>query len=234
VETDGGLGYEQVEPLEIPRSFPLPDGSTWTPCEEPGIEPQLEGVSVDQRTDVLYAAQEDVGLWRVPLPLGSGEPRLVDRVTDFGIHDAYEAETEVCVPVDPDAEGFGGDLLTADAEGVDIYYGPGRVGYVIVSSQGDDRFAVYSTTGRNRPLGSFRVAGDGVDDVNGSDGLTVTNRAVGGYEEGLLVSHDEPETGPGIHEERDPTNFSYVNWGDVADAMGLIVSTRAGNDPRFG
>jgi 3-phytase len=233
VETDGGLGYEQIEPLEMPGSFPLPDGTTWTPCNEPGIEPQLEGVSVDQRTDVLYAAQEDVGLWRVPLPLGSGEPRLVDTVTDFGIHDSYDPETEECEPVDPEAEGYGGDLLTADAEGVDVYYGPGRDGYVIVSSQGDDSYAVYSTLGRNHPLGSFRVAGDGVDDLNGSDGLTVTNRAVGDYDEGLLVSHDEPETGAGVDEERDATNFSYVSWGDIADAMGLLVSTRAGNDPRF-
>ena len=233
VETGGGLGYEQIEPLEMPASFPLPDRTTWTPCEEPGVGPHLEGLSVDQRTDVLYAAQEDVGLWRVPLPLGSGEPRLVDKVADFGVHDTYNPETEECEPNDPEAGGYGGDLLTADAEGVDVYYGPDREGYVIVSSQGDDTYAVYSTLPRNRPLGSFRVAGDGVDDLNGSDGLTVTNRSVGEYDEGLLVSHDEPETGPDVDAERDATNFSYVSWGAVADSMGLLVSTRAGNDPRF-
>jgi 3-phytase len=77
------------------------------------------------------------------------------------------------------------------------------------------------------------VAGERVDDLNGSDGLTVTNRSVGEYDEGLLVSHDEPETGPDVDAERDATNFSYVSWGAVADSMGLLVSTRAGNDPRF-
>ena len=121
----------------------------------------------------------------------------------------------------------------ADAEGVDIYYGPGATGYVIVSSQGNDEFAVYSTTGNNHSHGTFRVAGVGVDDINGSDGLAVTNRPVGKYGEGLLVTHDEPESGPGVNPDRDPTNFSYVSWGSIAKALKLKVDTTAGNDPRF-
>lgn len=234
VEVDGGLGYTDVATTEIPSSFPLPDGTVWTPCEEPGVGPQLEGVTVDQRSGVLYAAQEDVGLWRVQLPFGSAEPKLIDRVKDFGIHDAYDPETEECEPVDPSAEGFGGSVLEADAEGVDLYYGPGASGYLIVSSQGDDTFAVYQRQGSNRLVGSFEVDGvDGVDEINGSDGLAVTNRPVGGYLQGLLVTHDEPETGADVDGERDATNFSYVAWADVADGLGLSVSTVAGNDPRF-
>ncbi|WP_285100828.1 phytase [Promicromonospora sp. MEB111] len=216
-----GVGYTDVEHLEIPGEFRLPDGTTWVPCEEPGVAPQLEGVAVDRRTGTLYATQEDVGLWRVPLPLGSGEPRLVDKVRDFGVHDAYDPETEECAPVDPEAPSYGGTNLTADAEGVDIWYGPGRTGYVIVSSQGDDTYGVYALTGRNRSLGAFRVAGDGVDDVNGSDGLAVSNAPVGEYRYGLLVTHDEPETGPDVDPDRDATGFSYVHWGDVAKALRL-------------
>lgn len=216
-----GVGYTDVEHLAMPGEFPLPDGTTWVPCEEPGVEPQLEGVAVDRRTGTLYATQEDVGLWRVPLPLGSGEPRLIDRVRDFGVHDAYDPETEECAPVDPAAPSYGGTNLTADAEGVDIWYGPGRKGYVIVSSQGDDTYGVYDLAGRNRTLGTFRVAGVGVDDVNGSDGLAVSNAPVGEYRSGLLVTHDEPETGPDADPERDATGFSYVHWGDVAKALRL-------------
>jgi 3-phytase len=235
VEIGGKLGYVNIEKLTMPSSFPLPDGSTWFPCEEPGVPPQLEGVAVDQRSGALYAAQEDVGVWRVQLPLRSGvPPKLIDRVTDFGIHDVFDPESEECIPVDPDARGFGGTLLTADAEGVDIYYGRGSTGYVIVSSQGDDTFAVYDRQGANRPRGSFRVMGTGgVDDINGSDGLAVTNRPVGGYRTGLLVTHDEPESGPGVDGDRDATNFSYVSWGAIADAMSLRVDTATGNDPRF-
>jgi 3-phytase len=232
---DGGtIGYQDITRLDLPAEFALPDGTTWVPCEEPGVLPQLEGLAVDQRTGVLYAAQEDVGLWRIQLPLGSSTPQLIDRVADFGIQDVYDEESEECVPVDEGDPGFGGPNLVADAEGVDIYYGPGRTGYVIVSSQGDDRFAVYATQGRNQSLGTFVVRGDGVDDVNGSDGLAVTNRPVGSYRHGLLVVHDEPETGPGVDEDRDATNFSYVDWADVARSLNLIVSAADRNDPRFG
>ncbi|MFF5262207.1 phytase [Actinomadura viridis] len=234
VERGGRLGYTGVRRLTMPGAFPLPDGTTWVPCEEPGVRPQFEGVAVDQASGVLYAAQEDVGLWRLPLPLGSGAPKLIDRVRDFGIHDVYDGETEECRPADPDAKGYGGDLLTADAEGVDIYYGRGSSGYVLVSSQGDDTFAVYERQGANRALGSFRVKGaGGADDINGSDGLAVTNRPVGDFRKGLFITHDEPETGPGVDGDRDATNFSYVSWGDVARAMSLDVDTREGNDPRF-
>jgi 3-phytase len=104
---------------------------------------------------------------------------------------------------------------------------------VLVSSQGDDRFAVYSRVGHNRSLGTFRVRGVGVDDVNGSDGLAVTNRSVGEYDEGLLVTHDEPETGPDVDPARDPTSFSYVDWGEIGEALGLRVDTTWGNDPRL-
>ena len=159
---------------------------------------------------------------------------LLDRVADFGIHDDFDPDSEECIPEDEGAVGFGGPNLVADAEGVDIYYGTGYTGYVIVSSQGDDRYSVYATQGMNRSLGTFVINGVGVDDVNGSDGLAVTNRPVGDYVQGLLVSHDEPETGTGIDEDRDPTNFSYVDWGEVAEALHLKVSTRASNDPRFG
>ncbi|WP_172979684.1 phytase [Agromyces agglutinans] len=234
VDVGGALGYADVSTIEMPASFPLPDGSVWTPCEEPGVGPHLEGLTVDQRTGVLYAGQEDVGLWRIALPFGSTEPELIDRVRDFGIHDAYDPETEECTPIDPADQGYGGTALEADAEGVDLYYGPGATGYLIVSSQGDDTFAVYQRQGRNALVGTFRVDGvDGADEINGSDGLAVTNRPVGDYRQGLFVTHDEPETGTGVDSERDATNFSYVGWEDIARALRLKVDTSAGNDPRF-
>jgi 3-phytase len=235
VSQHDGFGYTEIRRLDMPGEFALPDGTTWKPCERPGVGAHLEGVSVDQRSGVLYAAQEDVGLWRIQLPLGSSDPVLLDRVGDFGIHDDFHKESQECMPHEEYARGFGGPNLTADAEGVDIYYGPGATGYVIVSSQGNDSYAVYSTGRDNRALGTFVVHGVGaVDDVNGSDGVAVTNRPVGAYQEGLLVTHDEPETGDDVDEERQPTSFSYVSWPQVANALHLSVDTGAGNDPRFG
>lgn len=193
-QRDSTVGYRVVREIEMPGEFALPDGSTWAPCEEPGVGPQFEGLTVDQATDTLYAAQEDVGLWRIDLT-GRRKPVLVDKVKDFGIHDAWNADTEECEPLpgqpSEDANPLGGNL-TADAEGVDLFYG--------------------------------------------SDGLAVTNRPVGRFRQGLLVTHDEPETGPGIGDDDDATNFSYVQWSDIAEALGLPLnktSVRASNDPRF-
>lgn len=233
VPSGATVGYTDIKHFDMPDTFTLRDGTSWTPCEEPGVGPHFEGSAVDQRRAKLYTAQEDIGLWRIPLPFGSGKPVLVDTVAEFGQQAVFDEESEECVPVEG-SEGIGGPNLVADAEGVDIYYGRGATGYVLVSSQGDDRFAVYRTEGRNRSLGTFKIHGIGVDDINGSDGLAVTNRVVGKYVEGLLVSHDEPETGGDVDPERDPTNFSYVDWGQIADALHLMrPSTAAGNDPRF-
>ena len=224
MEQDGALGYVPVDTVSMPAQFDLPDGTVWTPCEEPGVGPQFEGVAVDRRTGTLFAAQEDVGLWEIGLSTQgfTGKQGLIDRVKDFGVHDRFDPETEECEPIDPADEGVGGSLLEADAEGVDIYYGRGANGYVVVSSQGDDSFAVYERNGRHAPVGSFRVRGvDGVDDIHGSDGLAIASVPVGEYTRGLLVTHDEPESGPGVDDEQDPTNFSYVDVGDVLDALGL-------------
>lgn len=217
----GKIGYTQIRHMTLPRRFDLPDGTTWTVCNEPGTGPQLEGMAIDQARGILYAAQEDVGLWRIPLPLDSAPRRLVDTVTDFGVRDRWNAETEECEPVNPSAPApYAGRLLAADAEGVAIAYGPKGTGHIVVSSQGSDRFAVYALTGANRPLASFRIRGvDGADEVNGSDGLDIVTAPVGPYRRGLLVSHDEPDSGPGVSQDRDPTNFTYVDWGKVADAL---------------
>lgn len=44
----GQVGYEVTSRLDLPASFRLPDGTTWTPCDGPGVLPQAEGLVVDQ------------------------------------------------------------------------------------------------------------------------------------------------------------------------------------------
>lgn len=239
-KADGTVALGTPRLITMPRTFTLPDGSSWFPCEEPGVDPQFEGVTVDQRTGTLYAAQEDVGLWRVELEKRSAKPVLIDTVKDFGVPDVFDADEDECVVAGPD-KGFGGKYIEADAEGVDIWYGPGANGYVVLSSQGNDTFVVYDRKGSNKVVGTFSVAGiKGADEINGSDGLAITNRPVGRFRQGLLVTHDEPETWSGMteaEEDRDPTNFSYVSWGEVAKALKLkthgAAGSKAGNDPRF-
>ncbi|WP_199443377.1 phytase [Umezawaea beigongshangensis] len=216
---DGTVGTRVVSTLDLPSSFVLPDGTTWTPCGEPDERPQLEGVVIDSAHGVAYAAQEDVGVWRVPLRAsGFGEPELVDRVRSFGVPGRFDPETEECVADGADP-GFGGEHLTADAEGLTIAEGPRGTGQLLVSSQGDSRFVVYDRTGDNAVLGEFAVgAGRGNDSVEHSDGASVVTADLGGpYSRGLLVVHDgerEPAEGDAA-----TTGFAFVAWSDVRRAV---------------
>ncbi|MGC7099889.1 phytase [Amycolatopsis lurida] len=197
VDLPGGrVGTAPLTTVDLPDRFPLPDGTTWTPCAEPGERPQIEGIALDAAHHVLYAAQEDVGIWRIPL---GGEPVLMDKVRSFGAPARYDEETEECVPDGPDP-GFGGTRLTADAEGLTIAEGPHGTGQLYASSQGDSRFVVYDRTGGNKPLYEFSVGSTArTDSVEHSDGAAVTTTPLGpDFPRGLLVLHDgerRPEQG---------------------------------------
>ncbi|MEU6795925.1 phytase [Nonomuraea wenchangensis] len=223
----GKVGYQLVRTLDLPASFTLPNGQPWSPCLEPDELPQVEGMVVDQDRDVLYAAQEDVGIWRMRADL-TGTPVLVDKVKEYGVPGTYDPATEECTPgADP---GFGGHHLTADAEGLTIYYREDGKGYLLASSQGDNTFAVYRREGSNSYLGQFRVgAGNGIDGVEVSDGSTVLNVPLGDFDEGVFIAHDGVNTP--AEGDREITNFKFTQWDDIADELDLDVDTD-GWDPR--
>ena len=119
---------------------------------------------------MLYLGEEGYGVWM--LPAGPGRPAELPSFATI---------------VD------GG--LTADVEGLALYLTPGTDGssvrrYLVVSSQGDDSFAIYDTdTGIH--MGSFRVGGHpDIDDVSDTDGVAATSMPLPGFPEGLLVVQD--------------------------------------------
>ncbi|WP_399066783.1 phytase [Streptomyces winkii] len=233
-EEDGRVGYTTEDTADLPGSFTLPGGKKWTPCADPGEHAQVEGMSVDQEKHVLYAAQEDVGLWRVDLDDGRfAGPSLFDKVREFGVPWTYDEEKEECV-LDTDHDpGHGGSHLSADAEGVTVYHAGDGKGYVLASSQGDDTFAVYGRGGRGSYLGSFTVTdGPDTDGVQHSDGATALNVPLGkAFPRGVLVTHDGEETP--ADGEREGTDFKFVRWDRIAGAFPepLIVDTDS-FDPR--
>ncbi|GGI70322.1 phytase [Pseudarthrobacter scleromae] len=131
-----------------------------------------ESCVADDELGHLYIAQEDVGVWKY-----SAEP------------DAGKERTAV------DKTGAG--RLVADVEGLGISYGPGGSGHLFVSSQGDSTIAIYERSGSNAFVRKFSVGGNGdIDGVSGTDGLDVTALDAGPqFEEGLLVVHDEENSG---------------------------------------
>ncbi|MFF8289645.1 phytase [Streptomyces sp. NPDC016309] len=217
----GTVTYRKVRSLDLPSSFRLPDGTSWTPCGEPGELPQVEGMVVDPADGTLYAGQEDVGIWRVRADLTGAAPKLVDRVREYGVPGVYDEETEECsAGADP---GFGGTRLAADVEGLALLTEAGGDGYLLASSQGDDTFALYDreVADANEYEGGFRVTATADGSVDGSeecDGAAVLNAPLGAkYPHGLLVvqdGHDTPVDG-----DREATNFAFVDLGDVLERV---------------
>ncbi|MFE9774823.1 phytase [Streptomyces sp. NPDC005931] len=230
----GRVGYRTEDTLALPSSFRLPNGTTWTPCADPGEGPQVEGMAVDQEDHVLYAAQEDVGLWRVDLDDEEfGTPRLLDRVREYGTPWTYDEVEEECVLDTANDPGLGGDRLGADAEGVTVYHAGDGAGYVLASSQGDNTYAVYRREGGNAYVGSFAVAdGPATDGVQHSDGSTVANVPLGAtFPQGLFVTHDGEATP--ADGDREATNFKLVPWDAVAGAFPEPLTVDTGSfDPR--
>nr|WP_223767859.1 phytase [Streptomyces huiliensis] len=224
--TKGTVTYRKVRTLDLPASFRVPNGTTWSPCAEPGELPQVEGMVVDPATGTLYAAQEDVGIWRMRADL-TGKPVLVDKVREYGVPGVYDKSTGKCTAgADP---GYGGDHLTADVEGLTLFREPDGNGHLFASSQGDSTFALYDLkVGEdNEYEGGFRVgaASAALDGSEECDGATVLNAPLGSrYPHGLLVvqdGHDTPEAPDGRGGTRPATGFKFVDLRDVTAAVGL-------------
>ncbi|MBC9712763.1 phytase [Streptomyces sp. TRM66268-LWL] len=217
--TDGTVGYTKVRTLDLPQSFQLPNGTSWTPCGEPGELPQVEGMVVDPANGTLYAGQEDVGIWRLRADL-TGTPQLVDKVREFGVPGTYDEETEECTAgADP---GFGGTRISADVEGLTLVHEEDGDGLLLASSQGDNTFAAYDreVSDANEYEGGFRVtpASATLDGSEECDGAAALNEPLGRrYPNGLLVVQDGHDA-PG-ETERASTNFKFVDLGTVMDAV---------------
>lgn len=154
---------------------------------------QPEGCAADDELGLLYVGEEGVGFYRMgAAPTAPTEP----------------------IPVDTVAAG----RLVADVEGIAILTRPGGRGYIVVSSQGDNSYAVYERQPPNAYVGSFRV-GDNeqarVDGASETDGLEVTSAKLPPpFSSGLLVVQDGANTRP-----RAAQNFKLVPWDEVERAI---------------
>ncbi len=165
---------------------------------------QSEGMVADHELGIVYIAQEDVGIWK------------------FAAEPDAAAEGTLIYPVAP-----AGDTLVADAEGLTIYYTAEGKGYLLASSQGDNRFSIYTREGDNAYLGSFFIGDEAkaIDGVQECDGAQVINVPLGDrFPQGLLVVHDGQNLPEYLVEddgemENANTSFKYVPWETVANAF---------------
>jgi len=177
-----------------------------------GSPRQFEGMVVDQQTGMLFAAQEDVGIWRINLNTGVADASPILRSQQFD-------------PASP---------LVADVEGLTIRYGANGSGALLVSSQGNSTVHAFDRVSYGH-LGGFTVARTGVADslVESSDGMDVTSFALPGFEKGLVVMHDGFN---GLPQADNTTNFKFVPWenvvGALPDTLSPYLNPVAGFDPR--
>ncbi|CAM5470075.1 Phytase OS=Streptomyces tendae OX=1932 GN=GUR47_24260 PE=4 SV=1 [Streptomyces tendae] len=72
---------------------------------------------VDPENGMLFAGQEDVGIWRLGADL-KGAPVLQDKVREYGVPATYDEASDACVAGDD--PGFGGVRVSADVEGLTL------------------------------------------------------------------------------------------------------------------
>ena len=179
------------------RLLEAPGGRVTTKLvREFAFDTQAEGCVADDETGALYVAQEDVALYRMTAePDGGAARTLVASVAD---HPA----------------------LKDDLEGVSLYRQPEGAGYLVLSSQGNDTYALFRRDGSNAYVGSFTVIADygrGVDGASETDGLDVVSAPMGpDFPNGALVVQDGRNVSP-----PQTQNFKIIPWDRIDRALGL-------------
>ncbi|WP_022680807.1 phytase [Sandarakinorhabdus limnophila] len=130
------------------------------------LSTQSEGCVVDARTARLYAAEEDVGIWRF---------------------DARASGSTTAVKL----AGVDGKRLVADVEGLAIAAeGAGSGGWLVASSQGDNAYSVYRLADE-RFAGRFRIAEGRLGSTQETDGIAAMTGDFGpAFPQGLMVAQD--------------------------------------------
>jgi 3-phytase len=182
---------------------------------------------VDSHRGFLYAAQEDVGIWRISVNGARfGGPHLFDRTREFGqtYTRTFDPEEEefVC-EFDESSPSAGSEYLAADAEGLTIYRLRGSHGYLLASSQGSSTFIIYDLTSL-KTLHTFQIVDGPTDAVDESDGAMVMGVPLGStFPEGRFVTYDGDD-----EPNEEATNFKFVGWEDIAGPLGLVIDTVSG------
>ncbi len=150
---------------------------------------QAEGCVADDRNGMVYVAEEDKGVWTFEAdPSGPTSAKSFAKVDKKRLFD--------------------------DVEGLALVPQGKTGGYLIVSSQGDNAYALYALSDR-RFVGRFRIGGGSIDGTQETDGIDLALGDFGPqYAKGLFVAQDGDNS-------PDAQNFKYVSWSAIALALSL-------------
>ncbi len=164
---------------------------------------QTEGCVADDLYGWLFIAEEDFGIWKYGAEPDAGTARVMIDSTGSGGH------------------------LSADVEGLTIYYSAEGTGYLLASNQGASSFVVYERAEPHSYVKTFRVVtGNGIDGVSNTDGIDVTNFGLGaGFTCGVFVAQDDSN---GTENQ----NFKLMAWEDVITCANPPLDIDLRWDPR--
>lgn len=180
----------KIEQWEIFEQDKKVDGKILRTFE---VGSQTEGMAADDSYGKIYIAEENKGLW------------------------CYDAEpnskTKRKKIISVDAPN-----MAADFEGVTIYKTNEKKGFVILSSQGNNSYAVFDRI-TNQYLGSFRlIDGNEIDGTSDTDGIDVSSSFGSEHPKGILIAQDGANT-----ENKDTLhqNFKIIDWRKIVKALNL-------------
>lgn len=145
---------------------------------------QSEGCVVDPRSGTLYVGEESAGVWRF---------------------NRAETSGQLVAPVDR-------RQLVADTEGLALLPEGPDGGWLVVSSQGDNAYALYRLPDM-KPAGRFRVVAGKYGATEETDGIALVGGDFGpAFPAGLFVAQDGSNA-PAAQ------NFKLVSWAAILAAV---------------
>jgi 3-phytase len=146
--------------------FSLPNAPTATLTRSLKLGSQVEGLVVDDASNILFVGEETVGVWRIDLNQTDPEPSLILAANPHG-------------PLVPDVEG----LAIARLSG-------GRA-VLLVSSQGNNTFVALDLSPPHTLRGSFAIGAGDLGAAEDTDGIEVCVFPLGpDFPGGVFIAQD--------------------------------------------
>ena len=144
---------------------------------------------IDEDSGAISVSEGNVGFWRI----------------------SYSGETQASRTLIDKAGSSSG--LIADVEGATIWRAKNGGGYVIVSSQGDNRYIVSDRKAPKAVRGAFAIVDGKIDGTSVTDGIDATSTPLGPeLPHGLFVA--EGDDNPGS-----TRNFRLVDWREIETVL---------------
>lgn len=157
------------------------------------FDTQCEGLVADNENGILFVGEENFGVWKLDLNSSKPEKQLVTSLAS-------------------------NPKLKADIEGLSMYFTANGGGYLLVSSQGNNSYALFDRKAPHKYLGSFAVVdGENIDGTSETDGIDVTNLAMGdAFPNGFFIAQDGENYTDGVTGTQ---NFKLVPWENIANSF---------------